>query len=88
MSEPGRKNISDKFSESVTPDSSKSTAQKAKEGITDTGDKVAREGTTNESKSAPQKLADSAGSTKDEQKSGGTGGSMVDSLKKTVGMDK
>lgn len=42
MSDAGRKDFSDKIKEGMTPDSSKSTQQKMKETVTDTGDKVAR----------------------------------------------
>lgn len=42
MSDAGRKDWSDKVKEGVVPDSSKSTQQKVKETVTDTGDKLAR----------------------------------------------
>jgi hypothetical protein len=42
MSDAGRKDWSDKMKEGVTPDSTKSTQQKMKETVTDTGDKFAR----------------------------------------------
>lgn len=38
----GRKDASDKFTDKVTPDNSKSTLDKAKEGVTDAGDKIQR----------------------------------------------
>jgi Heat shock protein 9/12 len=41
MSDTGRKGMTDKLSEGVTPDSQKSTLDKAKESVTDAGDKVA-----------------------------------------------
>jgi hypothetical protein len=41
MSDTGRKGMTDKISEGVTPDSQKSTLDKAKESVTDAGDKVA-----------------------------------------------
>ena len=41
MSDMGRKGVTDKISEGVTPDSHKSTLDKATESVTDAGDKVA-----------------------------------------------
>ncbi len=41
MSDTGRKDISSKISESATPDSQKSTLDKASESMTDAGDKIA-----------------------------------------------
>jgi Heat shock protein 9/12 len=41
MSDTGRKGMTDKLSEGVTPDSQKSTLDKTKETVTDAGDKVA-----------------------------------------------
>lgn len=41
MSDTGRKDISSKVSEGVTPDSQKSTVDKTKESVTDTTDKIA-----------------------------------------------
>jgi hypothetical protein len=42
MSDLGRKDMSTKMKEGITPDSTKSTTQKISEGVTDTGDKFAR----------------------------------------------
>ncbi|KAI9728422.1 MAG: hypothetical protein M1828_003822 [Chrysothrix sp. TS-e1954] len=88
MSDAGRKPMTDKISESIVPDSSKSTQQKMKEGVTDIGDKGARGAQTDDSKSSGQSMVDKMGRTKDEEKHGGTGGSVLDSAKNMVGMDK
>jgi hypothetical protein len=42
MADAGRKDFSTKAKESMIPDSSKSTQDKVKETVTDTGDKIAR----------------------------------------------
>jgi hypothetical protein len=42
MSDFARKDFSTKMKEGVTPDTTKSTQQKVKEAVTDSGDKVAR----------------------------------------------
>lgn len=42
MSDVGRKDLHTKLAEKATPDSTKSTQQKLKETVTDTGDKFAR----------------------------------------------
>lgn len=52
------------------------------------GDKAARGLQSDDSKSGGQSLADKAGRSKDAQKEGGSGGSMLDSAKHAVGMDK
>jgi Heat shock protein 9/12 len=41
MTDAGRKGMGDKLSESVKPDSQKSTFEKGQEAVTDAGDKVA-----------------------------------------------
>ena len=42
MSDFGRKSFGTKAKESMTPNSTKSTAEKIKEAVTDTGDRVSR----------------------------------------------
>jgi len=78
--------VSSKISESVTPDSQKSTLDQAKEGVTDTADKASRSMQPDSSKSTGQSLSDKAGASKDDASS--SGGSMMDSVKSTLGMDK
>ena len=41
MSDTGRKGVGEQISEGITPDSQKSTLDKASESVTDAGDKVA-----------------------------------------------
>lgn len=58
MSDNLRKPLSEKVSESLTPDSQKSGAEKVKENVTDNLDKAANVLTPDSSKSTSQKLAD------------------------------
>lgn len=58
MSDSTRKDFSDKFSESVKPDSEKSYAEKGKEYLTDTADKVQGKMQPSEDKSATQRVGD------------------------------
>lgn len=59
MSDSNRKNFSNKFSETVTPNSQKSTVDKAKEGLTDAYDKTASNLQPEEEKGMFQKISDS-----------------------------
>ncbi|KAK6459883.1 Hsp12 heat-shock protein [Scheffersomyces coipomensis] len=68
MSDLGRKNISDKISESVTPDSQKSTLDKAKETVTDKVDSFAANNTPENQKSFAQTTADAAQKGSDDAK--------------------
>jgi len=63
MSDTGRKPLVDQAQEKLTPDSQKSTADKAKEGITSTADDVAGMVQPGDSKSTTQKLSDETSST-------------------------
>jgi hypothetical protein len=65
MSEAGRKDWSTKAKEGITPDSSKSTLDKTKEGVTDTMDKVAGETQPDSQKSAGQSAFDKGKREKD-----------------------
>jgi hypothetical protein len=58
MTDQGRKNFADKLSETVTPDSQKSTWDKATEGVTDTFDKGAGKAQPEEDKGVFQKISD------------------------------
>ena len=59
MSDAGRKNFSDKVTESITPESQKTFGDKAKESVTDAADKFAANVTPNDQKSFGQTVADS-----------------------------
>ncbi|GAB7337787.1 hypothetical protein MBLNU457_g3056t1 [Dothideomycetes sp. NU457] len=84
MTDSGRKDMSSKMSETMTPDSQKSTMDQAKEGITDTADKASRSMQPDSEKSTTQQMSDKAGASKDS--SSNQGGSMMDSVKNTLGM--
>jgi len=86
MSDLGRKDFGDKAKESFTPDSSKSTGQKVKEGVTDTTDKVSRGVVPDSQKSGGQSVADKAGRSKDDAAHGGSGGSVIDKTKNALGL--
>ncbi|KAK6197418.1 heat shock protein 9/12-domain-containing protein [Scheffersomyces amazonensis] len=60
MTDLGRKNLSDKLNESVTPDSQKTTYDKAKETVTDKLDSFAARNTPDNQKSFSQTVADKA----------------------------
>ena len=68
----------------MTPNSSKSTADKLKEGVTDIGDKVQRDAVPDSQKSTGQSLADKTSREKDHQKHDGP----LDKVKGALGMDK
>lgn len=58
MSDAGRKNFTDKVSESVKPESEKSYLEQAKETVTDGVDKFAAKATPDEQKSFGQSVGD------------------------------
>lgn len=53
-----RKDVTDKVEEKLTPDSEKSTTEKAQEGLTGTGDSVASKLQPDSEKSSTQKASD------------------------------
>lgn len=59
MSDAGRKNFSDKISDTMTPDNQKSSWGKAKEDVSDTYDKAASRMQPEEEKGVFQKISDS-----------------------------
>ena len=65
MSDIGRKDFSTKAKEQMTPDSSKSTLDKAKEGVTDTADRVMGETQPDSQKSTSQSAFDKGKREKD-----------------------
>ncbi|MCJ1360092.1 MAG: hypothetical protein MMC33_010095 [Icmadophila ericetorum] len=73
MSDTGRKGVGEQVQEKVTPDSQKSTFDKATESVTGVGDKVAASIQPGDSKSTSQKLTDTTrGGADDAQDSGKT----------------
>lgn len=59
MSDLGRKNVSDKITESVKPDSEKSTLEQTKDTVTSKVDELAAKGTPEDQKSFSQSISDS-----------------------------
>lgn len=59
MSDKNRKNFTDRVSETITPDSQKSTMDKAQEGMTNAYDKAASNIQPEEEKGMFQKISDS-----------------------------
>ncbi|KAI5793905.1 putative chaperone/heat shock protein Hsp12 [Peziza echinospora] len=86
MSDLGRKDFSTQAKEKITPDSSKSTLDKAGEGITNTADKVAGAVQGDASKSNTQSAFDKTRREKDNAVHGGTGESIADKVKNAVGL--
>jgi hypothetical protein len=70
----------------MTPDSSKSTTEKMKETFTGAGDKVARGAVPDSEKSTGQSVSDKFGRSKDDTVHGGTGESILDKTKNTLGL--
>ncbi|CAD1809477.1 Heat shock protein 9/12 family protein [Candida parapsilosis] len=68
MSDAGRKNFSDKLSESLTPESEKSTLEKGKEAVTDKVDDFAGKTVPDNQKSFGQTVADDAKKGSDDAK--------------------
>ncbi|KAK3720820.1 hypothetical protein LTR37_003483 [Vermiconidia calcicola] len=86
MTDSGRKGMGDKASEKMTPDSSKSTLDKAKEGVTDMTDKAGRDAVPDDQKSTGQQISDKT--SREKNSSGNSGESMMDKAKDTLGMNK
>ncbi|KAF2717669.1 hypothetical protein K431DRAFT_315599 [Polychaeton citri CBS 116435] len=80
----GRKDLGDKATEKVTPESSKSTTDKISEGITDTTDKIQRQVVPDDQKSGGQSFMDKAGREKDS--ASGSGDGIFDQAKNALGM--
>ncbi|CZT20168.1 uncharacterized protein RCC_06025 [Ramularia collo-cygni] len=85
MSDHGRQDLSDKVAHKATPDSSKSTLDKAGETVSGIADKAGRDAVPDSHKSTGQSLGDKASRTKDEAK--GEPG-MMDKAKDAVGLGK
>ncbi|KAL5114092.1 hypothetical protein ACEQ8H_008024 [Pleosporales sp. CAS-2024a] len=73
MSDSLRKGLGDQVSEKITPDSQKSTGQKASENVTGFGDKIAGSLQPEGGKSATQKLGDATRSGGDDAQNQGKG---------------
>jgi len=83
MTDSTRKDFSDKVEEKTTPNDSKSTVDKASEGISNTVDKAQRDLVSDKDKSTTQSVSDKASREKDEH----TGDkSIVDKAKDAVGL--
>ncbi|KAK5172011.1 uncharacterized protein LTR77_003648 [Saxophila tyrrhenica] len=78
----GRKDM--KAQEKMTPESSKSTTDKVKEGATNLGDTVQRDAVPDSEKSTGQSMSDKASREKDSAK----GESTMDKVKGSIGMNK
>jgi len=87
MSDQGRKDFITQAKEKITPDSTKSTQEKAKESLTGTTDRIARGVQGDESKSTGQEIHDKAQRTTDRQE-GGTLHNIGDKVKGALSMDK
>merc|ERR1712099_155601 len=83
MTDDSRKGLGDKVQEKVTPQESKSTTDKVKEGVTNTADKAQRDAVPDDQKSSGQAAADKASRTADSHKDDK---SMMDKAKETLGM--
>jgi hypothetical protein len=86
MSDFGRKDFSTQMKEGMQPDSTKSTADKMKESVTDAGDKVSRNVVPDTHKSDSQGVADNLTQSKDNTVHGGTSESILDKTKNALGM--
>ncbi|KAK3113274.1 hypothetical protein LTR53_009588 [Teratosphaeriaceae sp. CCFEE 6253] len=88
MSDFGRKGLGDKLSEKATPQSSKSTVDKASEAVTNLGDSVSRNVVPSSEKSTTQNLSDKVTNSKHEAQHQAGHGGMLDSVKDTLGLNK
>ncbi|KAJ5172889.1 chaperone/heat shock protein Hsp12 [Penicillium capsulatum] len=87
MSDAGRKDFATKAKEELVPDSTKSTQDKVKETVTDTGDRVARGFQTDDSKGGAQETFDKAQRASDNNAHGGASNSIGDKVKNALGMN-
>lgn len=82
MSDLGRKNVSDKISEAVKPESEKSTLESAKDSVTSTIDKAAANATPDNQKSFTQTISDNVTKGHDDAKA--AAGKHSEGLAETV----
>ncbi|KAL2799665.1 chaperone/heat shock protein Hsp12 [Aspergillus germanicus] len=86
MSDTGRKDFSTKAKEEFTPDSTKSTQDKLKEGFTDTTDRVSRGLQPDDQKSTTQQAFDKGQRSHDNNVHGGSTESVGQKIKNAVGL--
>ncbi|CEN59608.1 Putative Chaperone/heat shock protein [Source:UniProtKB/TrEMBL;Acc:O13341] [Aspergillus calidoustus] len=86
MSDTGRKDFSTKAKEEFTPDSTKSTQDKVKEGFTDTTDRVTRGLQPDDQKSTTQQAFDKGQRSHDNNVHGGSTETVGQKLKNAVGL--
>lgn len=86
MSDLGRKNVSDKISEAVKPDSEKTTLEKTKETVTDKIDQLGAKGTPEDQKSFGQTISDNIqqGHSDAKEAVSGEGQSLTDTVNSYV----
>ncbi|KAG8630753.1 hypothetical protein KVT40_002372 [Elsinoe batatas] len=84
MSDAGRKDFTDKATEKMTPQSSKSTTDKISESVTNATDSASRSLQPDSSKSGTQEALDKTTRTKHNAQ----GESLLDKTKGALGMDK
>ncbi|KAJ5597604.1 Heat shock protein 9/12 [Penicillium hordei] len=86
MSDTGRKDFITKAKEEITPDSTKSTQDKAKETVTDYTDRATRGLQTDGSKGVGQEAFDKTQRASDNLGHGGTTSSIGDKVKGALGL--
>ncbi|KAJ5714490.1 chaperone/heat shock protein Hsp12 [Penicillium malachiteum] len=86
MSDTGRKDFTTKAKEELTPDATKSTQDKVKETVTDTGDRLARGLQTDDSKGGTQEAFDKTQRAHDNNNGGATS-SIGDKVKNALGLN-
>lgn len=86
MSDPGRKNVSDKISESLKPESEKTLNEQVSERVTDAFDKMAASAQPDSEKSVSQKAIDVFSGAKDDTKAAAKQqeASLADSAKQAL----
>ncbi|KAJ5232077.1 hypothetical protein N7468_005033 [Penicillium chermesinum] len=87
MSDSARKDFSTKAKEEITPDSTKSTQDKVKETVTDTGDRIARGVQPDDNKGGAQQAFDKTQRASDNEAHGGASNSIGDKVKNALGMN-
>ncbi|KAL3461387.1 heat shock protein 9/12-domain-containing protein [Aspergillus heterothallicus] len=86
MSDTGRKDFSTKAKEEFTPDSTKSTQDKVKEGFTDTTDRISRGIQPDDQKSSTQQAFDKTQRSHDNNVHGGSTETVGQKIKNAVGL--
>ncbi|KAL2811112.1 heat shock protein 9/12-domain-containing protein [Aspergillus granulosus] len=86
MSDTGRKDFSTKAKEEFTPDSTKSTQDKLKEGFTDTTDRISRGLQPDDQKGGAQQAFDKSQRSHDNHAHGGSADTIGQKIKNAVGL--